>query len=79
MNTHKFSVTIAGFKNKEDALTFLEWYEGSGEQSFDDWVACEDPHDIPTNVDVSYKGNTGSYYDEILSNDGSMNFTAYVK
>ena len=29
------TITITGFKNKEEAISWLEEYEGSAEQSFD--------------------------------------------
>lgn len=37
-----FSVTVKGFKTKEQANEFIDWYSGSGEQEFDTWVAHQD-------------------------------------
>jgi hypothetical protein len=35
------SITIDGFKNKEEAIEFMNWYEGSGEQcGITEWMEC---------------------------------------
>lgn len=79
MSAPKFSATIAGFVSEEAALTFIKWYEGGGEQSFYDWIDCQAVPGVKALVDMSYVGNTGKYYDETRSEDGSVNYTAYVK
>jgi hypothetical protein len=59
-----FSVKIDGFRTKKQALEFLSWYEGGGEQAFYEHLPCRgmDPKD-GCNIDVHHKGNTGRYYD----------------
>lgn len=32
-----YSVTIKGFPTKKAAQTFVDWYEGSGEQMISEW------------------------------------------
>lgn len=60
-----YSVTLAGFRTRKQAKAFLDWYEGMGEQSFDDYLdIAELPSEDGCNVDVSRKGNKGRYYDE---------------
>lgn len=54
-------VLIKGFKNKEQALAFIGWYEGSGEQSAYDWLQENCP-DCPVTTNMHHKGNTGRYY-----------------
>jgi len=79
MSAPKFSATISGFSSAEAALAFIDWYEGSGEQSFAEWIDCQPVPDVNVFVDLSYVGKTGKYYDENQSDDGSVNYTAYVK
>ena len=64
-----FAVKISGFKTQEQALEFLRWYEGGGEQAFYEHLGCVDksPKDGCT-INVSKKGNTGRYYD-IVGNE----------
>ena len=40
MSEGKFKVTLSGFKTKEQAKGFLDWFEGQGEQdeTIDEWV-----------------------------------------
>lgn len=57
-------VKIKGFKNKEYALAFIQWYEGQGEQWFYDYLLNTDREPIATNVDVTHTGNSGRYWDE---------------
>jgi hypothetical protein len=33
-----YSVTIEGFKTKEEVEAFISWYSGSGEQELVDWM-----------------------------------------
>lgn len=62
-----FKVTIDGFKTKEQALEFLNWYEGGGEQQFYDHLYDVDKTPIDgCLINVSRKGNSGRYYDELL-------------
>ncbi len=63
---HTFHVTVNGFKTKAQALEFLKWYEGSGEQQFFDHleITGKTPSD-GCNINVSREGNTGRYYDEL--------------
>lgn len=35
-----YEVTITGFKNKESAQMFMDWYEGQGEQDIQIWADC---------------------------------------
>ena len=58
----EFSVKLTGFRTLEQAIEFLDWYEGGGEQQFYDHLQIVDksPRD-GCNVDVSYKGNSGCY------------------
>lgn len=53
-----FKVTIQGFKTKAQALRFLEWYEGGGEQAFYEHlnIIDKDPDD-GCSIDVNFKGN----------------------
>lgn len=68
-------VTLKGFKNKKQALEFLRWYEGGGEQMFYDHLQIVDmsPED-GCNIDLGHKGNSKSYWDEIENQ-----LIAYVK
>ena len=36
--TEEFSVTLKGFKTKEQAKEFLDWYEGQGESDISIWL-----------------------------------------
>ena len=36
----EISVTIKGFKNREEAIQFMSWYEGQGEQDSCEWMEC---------------------------------------
>jgi len=33
-------VLVKGFKNSEEAIEFMSWYEGQGEQDFSIWLEC---------------------------------------
>jgi hypothetical protein len=59
-----FAVKLENFRTKKQALEFLSWYEGGGEQQFYDHldIVGMDPDD-GCNIDVGYRGNTGRYYD----------------
>ena len=59
-----YSVKINGFRTKEQAIEFMNWYEGGGEQQFYDHLYCveKDPKD-GCDVDMLYKGNAGFYDD----------------
>lgn len=60
-----FKVIIDGFKTKEQAKAFMNWYEGGGEQYFDDHLDIIGlDKNNGCNVDMMRKGNTGKYYDE---------------
>jgi len=63
---NNFKVTLGGFKTKKQAMEFLKWFEGGGEQQFYDHL---DIIGMPTkdgcNVNVSRKGNTSRYYDDL--------------
>lgn len=52
-----YELVIKGFKNKDEAETFLSWYSGQGEQDaaywyeevartkdVRDWIGCDDGH-----------------------------------
>ena len=59
-----FSAKLEGFKTQEQALEFIKWYEGGGEQQF--WDHLHDVGMSPKdgcNIDVRHPGNTGRYYD----------------
>ena len=60
-----FTATFSGFKTRQQALEFIKWYEGGGEQQFYEHLQIlgKSPND-GCNVDVSHKGNTGRYWDE---------------
>lgn len=64
--TDKYQVTIGGFETKRQAKAFLSWYEGGGEQSFDDYLDCQDDmsSDEGCYINVQRIGNSGRYYDE---------------
>ena len=49
-----FSLTLRGFKTKQQVQEFLNWYEGQGEQDSCIWFECQDNMDGVTtmNVDV---------------------------
>ena len=70
-----YSVKLDGFKTKKQALEFLQWYEGGGEQAFYEHLRIMDmkPSD-GCNIDVHRKGNKGRYYDD--NEDG---YVAFVK
>lgn len=34
------SITIKGFKNREEAIEFMAWYSGQGEQDIEFWMEC---------------------------------------
>lgn len=34
------TVIIKGFRSDLDAQTFIEWFEGQGEQDQDEWFEC---------------------------------------
>lgn len=61
-----FKVTIDGFKTKEQALAFLSWYEGGGEQTFYEYldIVGKDQNN-GCNINIHRKGNSGYYYDEL--------------
>lgn len=51
-----FKVVLEGFKTKKQALEFLHWYEGSGEQQFYDHLDIMEMHkEDGCNIDVSQK------------------------
>jgi len=59
-----FSVKLTGFKTMKQALEFLSWYEGGGEQQFYDHLEMVGKSAADgCNVDMHHKGNTGKYYD----------------
>jgi hypothetical protein len=61
-----FKVTLKGFKTKKQAKAFLDWYEGSGEQYFDDYLDIAGLNrDDGCNINVSREGNQGRYYDDL--------------
>ena len=35
-----FEVTIKGFKTKDEAVEFMQWYSGQGEQDIPVWLEC---------------------------------------
>ncbi len=35
-----YSVKVVGFKTKEEAKQFIEWYSGQGEQDLPVWFEC---------------------------------------
>jgi len=74
----KFQVTIKGFKTERQALEFLQWYEGGGEQAFGDHLDIVDmTSDDGCYIDVNHKGNhrgKGGCYDKFVNG-----FVAHVK
>lgn len=34
------SITIKGFRNRQEAIEFMNWYSGQGEQDIDFWMEC---------------------------------------
>ena len=64
-----FSVKLGGFKTQKQAMAFLEWYEGGGEQYFYDHLDIIGLSvDDGCNIDVNRRGNSvrgkrASYYD----------------
>jgi hypothetical protein len=59
-----FSVKIDGFKSRKQALAFLKWYEGQGEQWFYDYCAETDNDTRNTNIDLSVFDDQGRYWTE---------------
>jgi hypothetical protein len=50
-----FKVVFEGFKSKEDAIRFAQWYEGSGEQN------ASDDLDIDLTVDMQEFHKRGGF------------------
>ena len=42
-----YELVIKGFKNKDEAETFLSWYSGSGEQDASIWFECRIQEGLP--------------------------------
>lgn len=60
-----FSVTLRGFKTKDAALRFLQWYEGAGEQQFYEHLDIRgEPKDEGCTVDVANQDSSGFFFDE---------------
>lgn len=61
------SITINGFKNKEEAIEFMSWYSNQGEQDIEFWMECRkhEGKDVRTNI---YSKN---YNEETLTMDVS--------
>jgi len=58
-------VVLDGFVSEEQALAFVRWYEGGGEQAFSDHldiIGMESRNGCL--VDVRHKGNSGRYWDQ---------------
>lgn len=47
-----FTLTIKGFKSKEQVEEFASWYVGEGEQSLSEWLKCYENIDS-MNVDCN--------------------------
>lgn len=73
------SVKISGFKTEKQALEFMKWYEGGGEQQFYDHLDCVEmsPNDGCI-IDVSRKGNSGRYYD-VNETPSGTEISAFIK
>lgn len=41
MKENMYSIKIDGFKTKEQAEAFVQWYEGQGEQDASIWFECK--------------------------------------
>jgi len=68
----ELSLTIKGFKNKEQVQCFIDWYEGQGEQDASGWFE-ENEDEIGTDfmaVDCSKKYEW---------NEDGTNLTAWLK
>jgi len=52
-----FSVKIDGFKTKKEAQTFVDWYEGQGEQDICTWLEYQDGTRPNMNMDMEKGGN----------------------
>lgn len=66
--TKRFSVTIGNFRTKKQALEFLDWYEGGGEQQFHDHIEIVglNPNDgCYINVLKTYEINGNNIYAEV--------------
>lgn len=60
------SVTFSGFKTEKQALEFISWYEGGGEQFFYDHLQTVGlSTNNGCNVDVQHKGNHKYYIDRV--------------
>lgn len=74
------SVTICGFKTNKQAEEFIKWYEGAGEQFFYEHLDIKGMS--ASNgclVDVTHKGNSGSYYHEDSGINNNHLFYVYLK
>lgn len=60
------SVTLNGFKNEKQALEFLNWFEGGGEQFFYDHLQIREMSTKDGwGVDIHHKGNYKYYIDRV--------------
>lgn len=61
-----FKVTLDGFKTKQQAREFLNWYENEGEQSFAECLEMRGHSaDDGCMIDVHRQGNTNMFYDAL--------------
>ena len=73
----EYTLTIRGFKTKEQVLAFASWYEGQGQQDTFTWFEClqeEGKLDVTTmNVDIK------KYTAELKQGFRGNNFDFWLK
>lgn len=71
MAEQEFQVVLHGFKTKEQAQEFIDWYEGAGEQDAYYWLSEHVGFSANVNVDKNYdeKGNQIHVFLNIIENE----------
>lgn len=64
-----YSVTISGFKSKEEVEEFFNWYGGQGEQDFGCWLDHQDIklNFAPVNLKEPFYSHGNQYYFSIIT------------
>ena len=52
-----YEIIVKGFKTKEQAEGFIDWYEGSGEQHVEGWVDVSMNTDMSETFPLKWNGN----------------------
>lgn len=75
-NTENYTLTIKGFKTKEQVLAFASWYEGQGEQDACVWFECRKEEG---EIDVSVMNvDTKKYITELKQGFKHNNFDLWL-